>query len=942
MKVMLNGEELDGEDISVHLTEEGMYEATATSVDKAGNTSSESIKFYIDKTDPIATISGVKSNEHYQEVPEITIESNEEGIIHYEIIRNGESILVKESNNTVTYSDFKEDGSYQVVAYAVDKAGNKGSKTSQMFIKDTVSPTIELSGTSSGSYNNTNVSVNVRIVEENHEANNVSVVITRDGESETLGFNSSGVDSENVYTFKEDGFYVVAVSSIDKAGNQAETKSISFTIDTVNPVTTITGLAEGTHYRSVPEVKQEMNEEGALYIKAVRDGEEIYNGSDITKIDFSNDGNYTITGYSVDLAGNKSETLSYSFIKDSTAPIIILSGVEEGSYYNEDKEVKISVTERYFETNNVYVTVTRNGESSSNTFTSDGVISEMVIPFTNDGHYTVTVESTDKAGNSAASKEISFTVDKTLPLTAISGIEEGKHYQVVPTITGTANEDGTVFIKVVRDGAVIHEGEGKKEITFSDFKEDGDYEVTMYTIDLAGNKGEEVISKFVKDSTAPVLTLSGIEDKAISNVVGGVNLKVVERYFDKANVEVVLTRELNGKTVQVPVTVNLAGETTDIIIPLEEDGNYKLTVKTTDEAGNVSEEKTLTFTIDRTKPVVKITIPSLENGYYDVIDLRVLIEDDFFDSKEITLTKSGVGVVDFRNSESFNEKGGERVYEDFQKIKENDGVYTIIVKAKDKGGNETIEELTFVVDRFGSVFVIKKAPEVKYMKELKSAIVIEEINVAKTVSYDIFIHRDSDTKNAEGVKVEKNGNTTTYTIPVTNFIEEGIYRVDIITKDSAGNVSELKSDASSGIWFAIDKTAPIIAYNGLKDGETYIADYIDLYIGAQDTISPDVMLTAFIDGKEVEIKKDKQGKAYITVESGMNKTIEIKAVDTAGNEAIEQIKNVTISTNPVVRTYSNKPLMAGILGGLALLIGALIFFLLKRKKDEEGTDDIEF
>ena len=124
----LNGELYNGYEV----TNEGNYELVVKAVDKAGNTSTVTIRFVIDKTKPVLTIKGVVNNTTYNKEVNAEITSNEEGTVTSTLngkVYNGEVINV--------------DGDYTLIVKATDKAGNVTEQTLVFTIKLPKSPVEE-------------------------------------------------------------------------------------------------------------------------------------------------------------------------------------------------------------------------------------------------------------------------------------------------------------------------------------------------------------------------------------------------------------------------------------------------------------------------------------------------------------------------------------------------------------------------------------------------------------------------------------------------------------------------------------------------------------------------------------------------------------------------------------------------------------------------------
>jgi putative cell wall-binding protein len=317
-------------------------------------------------------------------------------------------------------------------------------------------------------------------------------------------------------------------------------------------------------------------------------------------------------------------------VADKDAPVITVTGVEDGKLYNtdiipaisavtgstketttakldgDDYDGKTAFSERKHE---LIVTSTNTAAKTSTykiNFTIDktapvitvaGVINEKlyntnVTPVinVNEGTYTATldgagyagaavttdgvhkliVNAVDLAGNISATTTISFTIDKTAPVITVTGVEDAKAYNTNVTATFKADE-GTAAATATLNG---------KEYKGEEITVDGKYVLIVTATDLAGNPSTKTIN-FTIDKIAPVITVTGVEDaKAYKTNVTPV-IKVNEGTFTAA----LNSKEYKGEE----ITAN---------------GKYELIVTATDLAGNPS-TKTINFTIEKPAPVIK-------------------------------------------------------------------------------------------------------------------------------------------------------------------------------------------------------------------------------------------------------------------------------------------------------------------------------------------------
>lgn len=330
---------------------------------------------------------------------------------------------------------------------------------------------------------------------------------------------------------------------------------------------------------------------------------------------YINEGNYTITINATDRARNIGWK-TVSFVIDRTEPEITITGAVNNGYYNVSVIPIIYVTDSNLNT----TSVTLNNE----TFISGTVV-------TDNGNYIPVVEATDKAGNTA-NKMISFIIDKP-PHISITGVEDNTYYNVdvIPMIdivdTNLNNTIITLNDNVFLSGTPI--------------SEEGTHILTVWANDAKGNTASKTIM-FAIDKTKPVITFINVTDNTYYPVTVTFMVKITEKN------QYMASGKLNMIDFDPAATIMVIAE-----------GKYTLVVQAVDKAGNTA-NKTITFTIDKTKPTLSDII--LENGTKTTKDsimisgktepnavvkinrVDVTVSSDGSFSKEIMLVK-GVNTV---------------------------------------------------------------------------------------------------------------------------------------------------------------------------------------------------------------------------------------------------------------------------------------------------------
>jgi len=178
----------------------------------------------------------------------------------------------------------------------------------------------------------------------------------------------------------------------------------------------------------------------------------------------------------------------------------------------------------------------------------------------------------------------------------------------------------------------------------------------------------------------------------------------------------------------------------------------------------------------------------------------------------------------------------------------------------------------------------------------------------------------------------------TYTLNANLFEKDGVYKVIITTKDSAGNINEnIIEGKKANINFAIDKTAPVVAVTGLKEHTIYDSNEKQVHIDVDDNIAMD-SVEVILNGETMPITKEEFSFTVAVSEKNSLQNMKIIAKDKAGNTSIKEINDFTVSSNFFVRWYLNRPLFIGSLISMAMIV-LLIIFAFKKRKDKEATNE---
>lgn len=546
-----------------------------------------------------------------------------------------------------------------------------------------------------------------------------------------------------------------------------------------------------------------------------------------------------ITVNAVDKSGNES-TVTMEYKIDVTAPVIEVSFDKEpgehGTYFNQDRVATIQIEEKNFDASRVKITMMKDGKEmealtpaeSAWTESEEDNIHTTSITFSEDGDYSFKVECVDQADNEAEPVAVEeFTIDKTAPEVSIAYDNEEpwkeNYYNTVRTATVTViehNFDADKFVASISPAASVgsfRTNEDTHTATIQ-FTEDEHYELTLSCEDMAGNVMDEFeAQEFYIDTTAPELTISGVEDLSANAGDIAPVVSAADKNYDAEGMKITLT-DSKGKKVDLEQAVSVTAE----------GGNYKLTnvngqpdeiytlkAEMTDMAGNTS-ELSYRFSLNRNGSTydlsdMSVLMENVYTQYGEMDDLQILeMNVDTIEDFSVYVSKNGemqTNCVEGARPSTLEEntiyygidmegdaESGYRYYYTLYKENfEDEAVYNIMFYSKDRAGNEVNNtltekgaEITFVVDNTAPTVVIDGIEtDTFYAEDSK------DVNIAVSDNFKLkeasFSLVDEDGKTVETYDymelAEESGEVVTIALPNNDKKMSLTYR----TVDEAGN-----------------------------------------------------------------------------------------------------------------------------------------------------------
>lgn len=283
--------------------------------------------------------------------------------------------------------------------------------------------------------------------------------------------------------------------------------------------------------------------------------------------------------------------------------------------------------------------------------------------------------------------------------------------------------------------------------------------VTVTASDRAGNTSVQTESLYI-DRERPVVQVSGVRD----GMIAGSSLKAVftagdENILESCRIKIQRTG-MDNKTEIIEKTGNDGWEGTagkrQTELEFSEDGKYVCTVSASDAAGHTT-EKTISFVIDRTDPVIRY-VEQLDGAYLPFFQWNY-----------------GKEMIRDLTENSFSMYLNGRRYIPGTRITE-EGIKLLEVRARDQAGNEAFAEAVFWIDH--------TPPDIMWGE-------VKDGGVCKTGSV-MTVWVEGEKERIKSVDINGKRQKTGYDSQIfqQEILSQGKYTVSVRAEDAAGNYTE--------------------------------------------------------------------------------------------------------------------------------------------------------
>ena len=849
-----------------------------------------------------------------------------------------------------------EDGSYDVSIRSYDGAGNVRILTDVGEVEiDAIDPDVSLITPAVGNYSG-DLLFRASASDSGSGVGSVSFGYKRSGDtrvkwivdesSESGGYWSVTFDT----TTLSDGSYRLTVRALDESGNDKQLDDVvEIVVDNTNPSVSLVSPVEGNYSGGV--LFNASSSDAGSGVMSVEFG---YENSDVSRTWFDGTllngttisdgywnvifdtsglagGYYNVSVRSTDFAGNQYEELKVvEIFVDNVDPTVSFISPSAGNHSgtllfnvsSSDADSGVESVQFGYSLSGAETTWLDGVEGPDGYWSRE--IDTTASDF-EDGSYSLSVRSTDFAGNAVEVGGPDVTIDNLAPEVELIDPEKGS-YRGILSFKASSSDEG-VGVRLVEFG---HAPQGSSAPTWRDgikdsdgnwtavldtrLLDDGYYGISVRSTDFA-SKVTTVLNKvgIIIDNTVPNVSIVSPMNYCNKSAVLSINASSNDSVSGVKDVSFGYRKVGTNQYEWVPASDEAGFWTADIdtITSGLSDGSYYLSVRSTDVSGNQNELLDIVeIVVDNTKPSFSGFNPR-SGGYYANSLVFSVHADDAL---------SGVDMVEF----GYRLLGESNVREWLNGTDLNnddnwiatftttglpDGRYQLSVRVTDFSNNTELE------DNVSVVTVDNTRPHVNLQSPLEGSF----------NSGDLIFNASSNDGGVSGVDFVEFGYalageeikwltgsedasgywTATLDTSVDN-VEDGYYNVSVRSTDKAANSNRVDNNAT----VIIDNTPPVIDFTSPAAGN--YSRTIEFVAQAEDPLSgvkslsfgyrhSDDSETTWIVAKKVA---DSWTASLNTLDPGLNLSegsysLRVRSSDLAGNEEVSMdVVTINVDNTP--------------------------------------------
>ena len=659
--------------VNISTLDEGVHIFSVIANDTVGNINiSQTGNFTVDYTPPNITID---SPLEFSNLTQSTIDFNTTIL---DTLAGVENVIFQFSNlstpfnrtatntsgtwNVTLDSLSLQEGVHEFKVFANDTFGNQNSTSNISFTIDRTAPLVTIHNANNSNFSLGEHSFNATITDDITDVYNSYFTFTNGSQPfNRTASNKSGIWNVTVDVGTlQDGIYTVIFYANDSAGNVNGTKNISITIDHTSPTVVVNNPSNGSNFSSTTILFNITPDDNLIDINNVEfefGNTTLFNrtGSNSSgywnvSLDTSSvdEGIFDVSVYVNDSVGNRNTT-NLTITVDRSAPAVTLLTPSNGSNVSSGSQLfNSTVRDNLLEVDTVLYRFSNGSFSFNRTATNTSGAWNVTLDLSvlMEGNHTVSVLANDSVGNLNGTENISIMVDRTAPIVNLETVNDTNTTDTTPTINFNFTDDlstiGNCSV-IVDDSIDITTNETSRNtstsLTLSELA-NGVHRYSVNCTDVSGNSGVSTEHIITIDTISPNIVTVNTPSNG-SNLSTGIQLFNVTVNDTQLTVfvvkNVVFEFTNNSQPFNVTPTQNDDYWTSSIDLARFAEENHTLTIHTNDTAGNANSSSLLSFTVDRTTPIVSLETTNDTLLGTNLINISFNVTDNLFNTTSCSL-----------------------------------------------------------------------------------------------------------------------------------------------------------------------------------------------------------------------------------------------------------------------------------------------------------------
>jgi hypothetical protein len=521
----------------------------------------------------------------------------------YLILQNGSQVDTGTWDSGVEFSYNVDNlliGIYNFTAVVIDSSGNDRVLEVIVTVEDTSNPSV----TSAGDTSYEETSTGNTLIWNISDLYNTTYSVLLNGTPYGSGNWNSDIDLEINIDGLVLGIYNFTIIASDSSGNTIADQSIVQVLDTQLVIIVTSGdinYNEGASGNTIHWNGTDINpDQYELFLNGslAESGTWTVGTKIEANVDGLPKGNYNYTIILSDTSGNNATSTVIVTVIDAISPNITQTpGISTVIENSEGNTIAWEVTDSY---PGVYEIYSNGSLVGTNTWASAKNIT-ISIDGLSIGLYNYTILVFDESGNFNTTTHFFTVIDTTAPsFIDIPRNLEFSEGSSVNIVTWTAQDLHSGTYEYIIDGSLYLSGSWISGLPFAvnlDFLDWGEYNWTVVVFDSSGNSNVASIVVTVLDTTSPTFVASPTNSTYNEETTGNLySLTVTENYPSQYDIYINGSLQTPGSFVNnVPFNIDLDGLNK---------GTYNITVKVTDQSGNMDQTSFYLVVTDNNLPII--------------------------------------------------------------------------------------------------------------------------------------------------------------------------------------------------------------------------------------------------------------------------------------------------------------------------------------------------